>query len=198
MAIRADEARGWVYRRILDHIVDPDVRQLAQLGLVVRRLTPDVILSILAGPAGVDVPDHERAQTLFERWSQEDQLLERLWDGSLAHRQDVRYAILPLLQRENPGQVRAVHSRAVAYYKARDDVPSRAEELYHRLCLGNSPRLLSQRWQDAVAPYLESALDELPIDSRVFLASRLDIDLSAVLDEASLREYERRSGTRVR
>jgi Trypsin-like peptidase domain len=198
VTIRTEEIRGWVYRRILDHMTDPDARRLAYLGPVLRRLTPDLIRYLLAAPSGVDVADDARAQQLLDVWLDEDQLLSRMGDGSLAYRPDMRRAILPLLQREIPGKVRALHSGAVAYYQVRPDLMSRAEELYHRLCLRDSPESLDQHWEPGVEPYLAPALEELPTESKAYLARRLGIDVSDVLDAASLREYEQHSSTRVR
>jgi hypothetical protein len=40
--------QGQLYQQILNHIPDPDLRQLAHPGLVVRRVTRDVIKEVLA------------------------------------------------------------------------------------------------------------------------------------------------------
>lgn len=177
LAIKAGETRALVFKRILEHIRDVEVGHLAFPGLVVRRVTPDVIRYVLAGPSGVDVPDDARAQELFDAWSREVQLLSWAPDGSLVHRPDIRRAALPLLLRDRPHTAMQIHSAAVTYYQTRSDVSSRAEELYHRLFLADSTESLDQRWQRGVEPYLAMSLDDLPPVSQVYLASRLGITL---------------------
>jgi hypothetical protein len=144
-AIRSKKVRDYLYKRILDHIFDPDVRRLAHGGLVVRRLTADVIRYVLAGPCMVDVADDARAQELFDAYSQEVWLVSWNTDGSLEHRSDMRRMMLPLLRQDDPDRVMEIHSAAVRYYQRRSDITSRAEELYHRLCLHDSTESLDRR-----------------------------------------------------
>src|SRR5262249_28717866 len=42
--------QGILYQRILSHIHDPEVRKLVHPGLVLRRITPELITEVLAGP----------------------------------------------------------------------------------------------------------------------------------------------------
>jgi len=197
--VKAEQVQGWLYKRILDRIADPDVRALAHPGLVVRRLTPDVIRYVLAGPCDVEVPDDARALELFDACSREVSLLSLNTDGSLQHRADIRREMLPLLRQADPGRVVDIHSAAVSYYQPHSDITSRAEELYHRLCLRDSAESLDQRWQRGVENYLAMSLEELPEEGQVYLASRLGITLpSDVVNKARLHEQERYTATRVR
>src|ERR1019366_7593902 len=102
--VKTVPVQGWLYKRILDRIADPNVRALAHPGLVVRRLTADVIRYVLAGPCNVDVPDDARAREMFDACSQEVSLLSWNADGSLEHRADIRREMLPLLRRTDPGR----------------------------------------------------------------------------------------------
>jgi tetratricopeptide (TPR) repeat protein len=197
--VRSERVQGWLYKRILDRIADPSVRALAHPGLVVRRLTADVIRYVLAGPCEVDVPDDARARELFDACSREVSLLSWNTDGSLEHRSDIRREMLPLLRRTDPDRVADIHSAGVSYYQRHGDITSRAEELYHRLCLRDSTESLDQRWQRGVENFLAMSLEELPSEGQVYLASRLGITLPPeVLDKARLHEQERYTVTRVR
>jgi len=206
----------YLYERIMRHIPDIKVRSLARCGCLVRRVTAEVIQQVLQpaleGGLVMDVHDDRRAQELFDAFPQEawlipqepfvplelfDALSREVWlvsrntDGSLTLRPDIRRALLPGL-RERPF-AKVIDSAAVAYYQTRSDITSRAEELYHRLYLRDSPESLDQRWQPGVEPYLATALDEeLPVESQLYLASRLNATLpSEVLKKAILREDER-------
>jgi cellulose synthase operon protein C len=197
--LRGEQIQGWLYRRILDRIADPDVRALAHPGLVVRRLTPDVIRYVLAGPCNVEVPDDARARELFDACSREVSLLSWATDGSLEHRADVRREMLPLLRRDDPERVADIHRAAVSYYQRHGDITSRAEELYHRLCLHEPAESLDRRWQRGVENFLVMSLEELPSEGQVYLASRLGITLPAeIRHKARLLEQERYTATRVR
>ena len=139
---------------------------------VIQHIFAEVIQPALEGGLVVDVHDDRRAQELFDAFSQEVWLVSWNTDGSLTYRPDIRRLLLSAV-REQP-VVRAIDSAAVAYYQTRRDIPSRAEELYHRLYLRDSPESLDQRWQPGVEPYLATALDEeLPVESQLYLASRL-------------------------
>ena len=199
VGVKKEKIQGWLYRRILDRIADPAVRALAHPGLVVRRLTPDVIRYVLAGPCGVDVPDDIRARELFDACAREVSLLSRNPDGSLSHRADIRREMLPLLRQADPSRVDDIHSAAVSYYAQYTDIPSRAEELYHRLCLRETAGSLDLRWQRGVQNYLATSLEELPAEGQVYLASRLGITLSPdVVKRAGAQEQEQYTVTRVR
>jgi tetratricopeptide (TPR) repeat protein len=197
--VRTEQIQGWLYRRILDRIRDDDVRALAHPGLVVRRLTADVVRYVLAGPCKVNVPDDARARELFDACSREVSLLSWNTDGSLEHRGDIRAEMLPMLRRTAPDTVAAIHSAAISYYQQHGDITSRAEEVYHRLCLGEPADSLDERWQRGVENYLAMSLDELPAEGQIYLASRLGITLPPeVLDKVRLIEQERHTATRVR
>ena len=197
--VKAEKVQGWLYHRILDRITDPAVRALAHPGLVVRRLTADVIREVLASPCHVDVPDDRRALELFDAWSREVSLLSLDTDGSLHHRADIRREMLPLLREADPDQVNDIHSAAVRYYERHNDIPSRAEELYHRLSLRDAAASLDRRWQEGVEPHLTRSLEELPAESQVYLATRLGVTLPPdVVRRARVHEQEQYAITRVR
>ena len=56
---------GFLFRRILGQIHNPEVRKLAHPGLVLRWITPELIREVLAGPCEVEVPDDAKAARLW-------------------------------------------------------------------------------------------------------------------------------------
>jgi hypothetical protein len=96
LAVSPALIRGQLYRRVLDHIHDPDVRALAHPGMVLRRVTPDIIREVLGprcGIAGVE----SKALKLFEALQKEHALVLIEGDGSLRYREEVRRPVLELL-----------------------------------------------------------------------------------------------------
>lgn len=165
---------GSLYRRLLGHIADPDVRRLAHPGLTLRRVTPDVIRRVLAKPCGVAVPNDTRAIQLFEKLRREAMLVEPVpgdW-RTVLHRTDVRRMMLEPLTYDDPTVVRQIHRRAIRYYEAQDDPRARTEAMYHRLMLGHRARTLDKHWESEMLSDLVPSLEELPPGSRAYLAAR--------------------------
>jgi hypothetical protein len=187
--------QGQLYQRTLRHIHDEDVRRLAHPGLVLRRVTPGLIKEVLQGPCGVPVPDDERARQLFEGLRREVALVTLDPDGALHHRPDVRRVMLSLIKRDKPEQVAEINRLAVGYYERNSErlppAQARAEEVYHRLQLGQPAEEIQQRWMPGIAEYLRGALEELPLTSQPLLASWLGIRLPEdVLKAADTRQWE--------
>ncbi|MFF7440206.1 AAA family ATPase [Streptomyces sp. NPDC008122] len=169
-----EEVQAVLYRRVLDHLDDPDLKRIASPGLTLRRITPDLIRKVLAVPCELGEVDDARARHLFRLLEEEGTLMDPVpGQEALVHRADVRRTTLPLLHRDSPEGTRDIHRRAVDYYAATDGVEARAEELYHRLALGQDTGTLDARWTPEAGVLLDGALDELPASSRVYLADRL-------------------------
>lgn len=191
--------QGQLYGRILDHIHDPEVRKLAHPGLVVRRITPGVITHVLAGPCALSLATEADAEALFRELQREVSLVFQAPDGSLHHRTDVRRVMQESLRAERPEQVRAIHEAAIRYYAGREEPLSRAEEIYHRLSLGQTHQQLEAVWMPGVEPYLGNALEELPPSAKPYLASKLGIELPRQdWEQAELTDWERRAEARCR
>jgi tetratricopeptide (TPR) repeat protein len=189
--------QGQLYTRILAHIRDEDVRKLAHPGLVLRRITPELILKVLQKPCGIVVRDQADAQRLFEELRRVVSLVTVAEDSSLHHRSDLRRVMLKLLERDKPEQVEEIDRAAIEYYSAFGDPVSRAEEIYHRLRLGESAAEIDERWIDGVQELLGNALDDLRENQRQYLVVRLggglldSGDFSAELSERQVaRELE--------
>ena len=161
-----------LYLRILGHIEDPLVRAVAHPGLVLRRITPEIIRDVLAKSGGVELGEVDE-RDLFNRLAAEPMLVDRPEPDVLEHRQDVRAVMLPQILRDTTVDARSVQLAAVDYYTRRRDPVSRAEEIYHRLLLGQGRDKLDPIWDPRAAERLVTAVDELPQRSRVLLLSRL-------------------------
>jgi hypothetical protein len=129
--------QGQLYERVLAHVHDERVRRLAHPGLVLRRITPEVILEVLDGPCELGITDIDAATDLFEALRRETSLMSvDDADGSLVHRSDLRRVMLRLLMTSEPGRVLRIRQAAVAYYGAMGGRRGDAEVAYHRLHLG--------------------------------------------------------------
>jgi hypothetical protein len=164
--------------RILAHVRDPVVRQLTPITATVRRITPAVIKTVLAPGAGLDALDDSRAVDLFENLARDVTVFKPVDYGTITMRNDLRLVLLPMIRGSAPERALAVDRLAVDYYAARDDVQSRAEEIYHRLNLGADAAAVDARWTPGVEPFLASAIEELGGDAQRYLATRLSIILS--------------------
>ncbi|HET9287133.1 MAG TPA: serine protease [Gaiella sp.] len=161
---------GFLYQRILDRVIDPALKPVAQDALVLRRLTPTLISEVLADR----LPEGLGADEVFARLRQEMALVG---DGSeveefgvalpgidvLRLRPEVRSATLRLLETDNRERVRTIDERAAAWYAGQDteNLTSAAELVYHRLRLGDVSGA-EQAWRDGCAPLLLYADEELP------------------------------------
>ncbi|MFE5659234.1 AAA family ATPase [Streptomyces sp. NPDC056517] len=181
------EVQAVLYRRILDDIEDAALRSIASPGLTLRRITPELIQEVLAVPCGLGRISGEEARRLFGLLAAEATLVDAVpGQDVLVHRKDVREATLPLLYRDHPETSRSIHRRAIRHYHAFEGPQARAEELYHRLALGQATSTLDKHWVPEASAFLDSALDELPPSSQVYLAHRLDI----AVDPAALAEAD--------
>jgi hypothetical protein len=188
------EIQTILYERLLGHLGDGRLEKIAHPGLALRRLTADVIRKVLAEPCQLVLESDESANDLFQRLEGEAWLLDPD-DGpepALKHRADVRTLMLPLIDREYGALVAKIDTNAVAYYAGRDSVIDRAEEIYHRLRLGQTRSDIEPRWLPEAENRLRPALDDLKGNAHVLLASLLGITVDpAVRKAASDSEWQR-------
>jgi tetratricopeptide (TPR) repeat protein len=172
-----EEIQGVLYRRILDHLDDEEVRKIANPGLVVRRIDAGVIREVLARPCHLGTVSAARANDLVERLGREASLVEPAGPGAFVHRADVRAIMLPLIEREDKARAAGIRRAAVKYYAKRYAksiaLIDKTEELYHRLMLAQPAKSLTAAWDHDAALMLQPALDEFPPASQAYLAERL-------------------------
>ena len=170
--VKKSHIQGQLFRRILDHIRDEDVVKIAHPGLVLRRITADLIQKVLARPCGIDVPTKKRAEELFRKLRKEVSLVSPAGEGVLEHRQDVRRLMLESLAETRPRETREIHELAAAYYAEQPGVIPRAEEIYHRLMLQEPHEEIANLFLSGVEDYLGNAIEELAVPEKAFLAER--------------------------
>ncbi|MFF1494687.1 hypothetical protein [Streptomyces sp. NPDC058304] len=189
--------QGILYDRILKHIADVQARGLAQAGLALRTITPELIRDVLAPACGLDVDSPEQARRLFGRLARLD-LMEPAGPGALRHRSDLRAIMLRLSDSARTDLMRTVGQRAVEYYAAREGLEARAEEIYHRLRLNENPRSVDQRWEPGVERYLDRADQDMASRSAAFLTGRLGGHIpDEALHEADQEDWERNAAREI-
>lgn len=201
--LRMDEQliQRQLFKRVLGHIHDPDVRKLAHPGLLLRRITPELVLKVLAEPCGLAISTLEEARKLFDELKREVSLVTVAPDGALEHRQDLRRVMLELLQNSEPKKTFEIHGRAVDFYERRRHAtpPERAEEIYHRLSLRQDLEVIDARWMKGVESHLFNALSEFEGTQSAYLASRLGVEVAPeTLRSAETRDWERIVSRKVR
>lgn len=202
---RSTKVQGLLYTRILGHIRDPEIERLAHPGMVVRRVTPDVIRIVLADVCEIDAAQSE---TLFARLPNQIDLFEPasppgtpLDDpfadpGALRHRQDLREAILEVMGDDPRWRevLPDIHKRAGDYYRGRPGLVARAEHVYHQLMLDADPEYLDTVWDAALAPGLaRSWAEPIPVRARAWLGLRIGYEWSPGTLDLRLIDWEIRT-----
>ena len=155
-------------RRIIGHISDLRVRALADPGLVVRRITPEVIAKVMTRgtvkpddtPESSESLDAEvkepwivtdaESKDIFEAFKREVSLVE-IDGNALRHRPDVRQEMLPLIRARRPNRFKMLHHLAFDHFSSLvkanpSERASAAEALYHGLWLGQELEELDRLW----------------------------------------------------
>ncbi len=185
--------QGRLYRRILDHIHDENVRKLAHPGMVLRRVSPEVIMEVLAPLCRIPIKGMDEAERLFEELRSEHALVQAGEEGTLVYRPEIRQAMIRLLEQDKFGEVRELHRAAVAFYSGKSETSARAEEMYHRLVLDEDPPwVLDDRWTEGIEQSVAASLDEYPDRAKAWLASRMSLEVPrSVFAAADVAEWER-------
>ena len=178
LSLSASEVEGVLYRRILDHVEDDDVRRIAHPGLALRRVTPEAIQAILARPCGLGRVDRAQAQHLFYALSRELSLVEPDSSEGLRVRPVIRRVMLPMIERDNPALLASLRRAALRYYSKQDSFQARVEELYYRLVLGQSTSLLDRAFDAEAGRFLDTPMEEYPASSQVYLANQLGVTVA--------------------
>jgi len=193
---------GRLYERLLNHITDSEIKKLAHPGLVLRRITPELIRDVLAEPCQVKIETDDEAQQLFERLRLQVSLVSPAEPGVLRHRTDVRRIMLPLILEDEAfsAAARQIQEKAVAFYERGNGTAARAEEIYHRLLLGESPRSVEDRWSEGLEAHFNSdTLDELPTAAQAFVAARINAERNdSVWEAAEINDWELYAERRAR
>ncbi len=160
---------GVLYRRILDHIHDPDVRRIAHPGLVLRRINAEVIQKVLIPALNLNDFDTWKINHVMTALRNQKDLVRVEADGSATHRSDVREQMLALMVAEDPVRVRELHRAAAAYYHWKQEHCSdrdiwedaRVEEVYHLLGAGEELERIPSLWTPKARVALGFTVQEL-------------------------------------
>jgi hypothetical protein len=152
-----DVAAAFLYRFLLSRIDDPELRALADPGLIARRISAAFLGQVLAPALGMPPLAPARAEDLFAALAGQHWLVERdTATGFVRHRTDMRAILLPLLYTSEPAQCARVDAAAAAWFGRRSDAASQADAAYHRLQMmrggGPAPKispLVAQRFDAA-------------------------------------------------
>ena len=188
---------GFLYERILDRVIDPELKALARDALVLRRLTEEMVPSILRDT----LPNGADAAHVFARLARELALVDETpgpgltLPGSrvLKLRPEVRTATLQLLEAEPTSRVRMIDERAAKWYAGRDpdDLTNAAELVYHRLRLGDVDGA-AQAWRPGCGALLGDAEADLSGAERAWLRARAEPGTSS-----DLADWEHGSRERI-
>ena len=200
--IKQEQQQGMLYRRILAHIRkrDPELEKVASPGLILRRITPEIIEKVLAAPCDLKLEDAGHPTRLFDELAREVGLVDPYHErGALWHLPALRRIMLPDLRATLGAVVEDIHRMAAEYYSDSDTTMGRAEEIYHRLWIGASSEELDKLWRPEFVPHLRGAYEELEPQSKMWLADKLGIELSSELRaHADLAIWERQAAQRAR
>ncbi|WGM37669.1 ATP-binding protein [Caulobacter sp. NIBR1757] len=161
---------AFLYRFLLSRIDDPMLKKLAHPGLVVRRLSPAVILEVLAPALGLKGMTEATATRLFDELTSHHWLVDPHPDaaGFIKHRSDMRGLLLPLLYRTSPSQCARIDEAAARWFAARG--PGwEAEAAYHRLQLMRTRPAPVTLAPEVASLIDEEMLSELPDEARVLV-----------------------------
>lgn len=170
---------GFLYHRILDRVINTELKPLAKDILILRSVTPEIIKNILPEhiPEGMDV------NQLFEQLAQEMALVEKQGDMNITKiglttssallqlRPELRSATLKLLE---INRVRDIDQRAANWYALQDLTKAEinAEYIYHLLRLGETDKA-EKAWRNDCADRLQEALADLDEAERHWLQQHL-------------------------
>ncbi len=190
---RSESVEVVLYKRILSHVYDKRVQGLANPGLVLRYITPELLLEVLGPACDVSIDDIVDARNLVKLMRQQLATILVPYGGleKLAHRPDMRSILLFDLEersKKDKGLARRlenIHQMAISFYMRFEDPENRAEELFHRFFLGQDRETIKNRWQDEAGTYLGSAILELSPAAQSFVAARTGFDVpESVWDQA--------------
>jgi len=180
-------AMQFLYERILNRIEDKRVRALAHPGLILRRITPDLIHRVLALPCDLEPLSAEEAQDLFHRLAEHVWLVRSESSRVLSHRRDLRRLMLPGIQAAYGKKFAAIHKSAVRYYSSGtadlSKAEARIETLYHLGFITDSVPFASRSEARQVINTLGVDLTDWPVTARAQAKSKAKLYSNLTTEE---------------
>ncbi len=150
---------AYLYRAILSRIENKTLADIAQLGLIMPRISAQSISEIIAPALGISLSANE-GEKLFAELRTHHWLVDDAEAGWVAHRSDIRSIILPMLQADMGPAVVAINQAAAAHAST-----DPALALYHRLQLVGPATALPGVASHLAAQFTEEMIEELPLAS---------------------------------
>ena len=163
-----DLAAAHLYRFLLSRIPDPDLRKVADPGLLVRRINFEVIQDVLAPKLGLKRIGDKRAKRLVEQLEEQNWLIERdpSAAGWLRQKPAMRAEMVPLFYASKPGRCATIDRAAAAWFERRSEPWLAVEAPYHRLQLTRRGAAMPPIERDVAVRFDEAMLSELPEQAR--------------------------------
>tara|TARA_R110000744_G_scaffold114988_1_gene215061 strand:+ start:13633 stop:18060 length:4428 start_codon:yes stop_codon:yes gene_type:complete len=154
-----------LFKRNLAHIHDKEVRQIALLGLILRKIDPLIIQKVLAEPSGLGKISIQRARRIYELLIKEKFLIE-VRPYAVYFRTDLRTSLYGLIKLDNPESTAQIHERAADFYSDKLDNPSELGEFaYHQIMLGKSLNFLKKHNLSELKKHLDFSFKEFSDDT---------------------------------
>jgi hypothetical protein len=154
---------AFLYRFLLSRIADPELKELAHPGLIVRRINAALIRDVLAPKLGLGKISEERAQALLDQLAAHHWLVEvDPGTGFLKHRSDMRRLLLPLLYRSAPARSARIDAAVIPWFSAIGEPWAQNEAVYHQLQLTRRGKPPPSVPSEVAAQFDDDMLDELP------------------------------------
>jgi hypothetical protein len=164
----------YLVNRILEHVHDPDVRKIAVPGMLLRRITPDIIRRVLAKPCGLGQISSKKAQTIFEALSAEVALIVvSTGSDAIVFRQDLRLACESIIRNKHPEETKMIYDSAIDYYRERfkEGIEYQVEYYFILLKTGRNLDSLTREIFLSLRSQLESSITEFPEASQLHIKS---------------------------
>lgn len=167
--LSADVTAAFLYRFLLSRIDDKTLCQLANPGLIARRLSPDFMREVLAKTLGIEMTA-EQAKVHFDALAAQHWLVERdpAEPEFVRHRSDMRRVLLPLLYREEAAQCAQINAAAAKWFAKRPGAEAEVDAAYHALqsmtATTKPPKLTSavaQRFDEQLIAELPQAAQDM-------------------------------------
>lgn len=164
-------ASAMLYRILLSRIDDETLKELAHPGLIVRRISADLLREVIAPEVGLPNLGLDEAKTLFDALALQHWLVEvdPQDPNFVRHRPDIRHDLLPLLYQDDPTVCAKIDRRAMKWFAARDEPESEVDALYHRLQLLRRPGPRPAIPEDIAGQFDDVMLSELPEAAQVLV-----------------------------
>jgi AAA ATPase domain len=152
-----------LYRFLLSRIPDPDLQRLVNPGLLVRRISVELIRDVLAPQLGLRRIGDVRAKRLFEELKALSWLIEPdMFEGWLRQNPRMRVELVPLLYANKPALCAKIDRAAADWFARLKEPFGSVEALYHRLQLTRRGEAAPKVGRDVALQFNDSMLSELP------------------------------------